>query len=1123
LRNKKNYDKLKVYKKQNLIQIQNIQKQKIMNTHSHYRVRSLPAKPQNFFLTLLKRKKTKIIASIVGFYLVLSGGVGFMFFRPNADVAQASNVPVAVVANFNINNIDAIVQNNLIDGSLTLTNQSLTEDLTNVNLDLYSTKESVKWSQLNYEGSSETIAPNAETTFALLPIKKNSTVILNIKGILKNKSLPNVGLMAKIIFDSKQGQLETTSNRILIKLSDNSTVQGLLPNLKTDKLEYLAKEKVFFNLDGFDSQQKNKIKLSISNKATGELIANTLECQSDIEGQCLIGYDKLEAGQYGAVFFDKDKNPASQIVNFEVKNSVGEISGTDFIANPNTSLELPFGSGSVGGQVAVLAQNVIGANKTVSEKDKCTFQIIQNGVVLQQFQTSILNKKCFSNLAINGEAGIYQLKLLGSPIEKSFSFLPKSKNVLNIQKIAGGEKKQALKFKLSGIQTGFKKSTISSSSQNSESPNIVSNISKINAKLFVHKIESGVVQEIATLNNNQIQLSNSEETLEIPDNYFDIDGNYEIYATLDNGQQSEFLNFEISDKSMGFAIGNVIVKPGTELRLGQKNSFEINGLKYQSGKPIQSGTCENTIIEQDNNKVSANGEIKDGKCEFNTENLKKTGTITVVNPKFNLASQFVLKSEKATNFGDINIAFAPVFPNKTNKIIAGPFTDQFGNPANQKSLNLVVENSTRKQAEIPMDIIDGFGEVIIPSSLVNGEEINFKLLDGDKEIASKQYEISIENELQIPNIPNKITDDERVRGLFYTNIMNSEDKCKLKVISIGQKNIEQDINPVLENKSCTFDWGSSDGKLSKKNLVEFKVGNSDYYYLINSNSNKPTQTFEVSPNITDSGNGFINLDLITTSIKDTNDLPIQKGELQWSFNNKNKTTPIVDGVASLSLKLSDIEAKNLKKEGENNFLNLEIDTKASEISLSKTIRLNLNLGKNTLSERSTDLIPFYAQNIINTNSNNIWRFQTSTCDISNSNTQGETNIKSYLEKDVCLVEFNAGEAGKNKLYFRNGNSIQNTFEFASIDSNGENSFCEKINEKCNIFVTPEMSNIAVSTISKDGELTVGNSNADPSIFSLIKEDVATDKNYVVKISYNDTTGEQSVFYREISGKALSEK
>jgi hypothetical protein len=1090
-----------------------------MNTHSHFRVRSLPTKSQNFFLTLLKRKKTKVIASIIGFYLVLSGGVGFMFFRPNTDFAQASNVPVAVAANFGINNIDAIVQSGLIDGKLTLTNQSLTEDLTNVSLDLYSTKESVKWNGLNYEGSQETITPNNETTFTLLPIKRNSTVDLNITGVLKNKSLPNVGLMAKIIFDSNQGQLETTSNRILIKLGEGPLIQGALPNLKTDKLEYLAKEKVFFNLEGFGSEQKNKIKLSISNKETGELIANTLECQSDIEGQCLISYDKLESGKYGAVFFDKDKNPASQIVNFEVKSQASETSITDFKANPNSSLELPFGSGSVGGQVAVLAQNVVGLNRTITNKDKCTFQISQNGSILQQFQTNVINKRCFSNLAISGEAGIYQLKLLGSPIEKSFSFLPKSKNVVNIQKISGGEKKQALKFKLSGIQFNSKKNISSNSSKSSESSINVVPTSKINAKISIHRIESGIVQEITTLNNNQIQIGGFEETLELPDTYFEQDGNYEIFVTLDNGQQSEFLNFEISDKSFGFATGGIAVKGGTELKLGQKNTFEINGLNYRNGKPVQSGTCENTVIEDDGTKTNANGEIQNGKCEFGIDSIKKSGGITIVNPKYNLASQFVLKSESATNFGDINIAFSPIFPNQTNKIIAGPFTDQFGNAVSQKNLYLIVENSSKNQVEIPIDITDGFGEVVIPSSLVNGEEISFKLLEGDKEIASKLYEISVEDVLQLPNIPNKIADDERVRGLFYTNIMNSDEKCKLKVVSIGQKNIEQDVNPVLENKSCSFDWGASDGKLSKKNLVNFKIGNSDYYYLINSSSSKPVQTFEVMTNITDNGNGTINVDLLTSNIKDSNGLSIQKGDLQWSFNGKNKNTQITNGAANLSIKLSDLDLSNTKKEGDSNFLNLEIDARASEISLSKTTRLNINLGKNTLSDKSNDFIPLYAQNIVDTNTYNIWRFQTPACDIN----QGEIIIRSYYEKGNCLIEFFSGEIGKNKMHFRNGNSIKDTFEFTTVESNKENTVCEKINEKCNIFITPEMDNLIISALSKEGELVIADADEDPSIFSLIKEGADTNVNHSIKISYNVITGENIVFYREISGKALSKE
>ena len=1097
-----------------------------MNTHSHYRVRSLPTKPQNFLLTMFKRKKTKVIASIIGFYIVVSGGVGMLLFKPNSEVAQASNIPVAVAANFELNNIDAILQNNLIDGNLTLTNQSLTEDLTNVSLDLYSTKESVGWTQINYQDSAELIKPNAPTTFSLLPIKKNSTIILNVKGILKNKSLPNVGLMAKIIFDSNQGQLETTSNRILLKLGEGGSKVGALPNLKTDKLEYLAKEKVFFSLENFSSENKNKIKMSISNKNTGELMANTLECQSDIEGQCLISYDKLETGKYGAIFFDKDKNPASQIVDFEIKNPAGASSGTDFRANPNSALELPFGSGSVNGQIAVLAQNVVDVGKTVTSTDKCSFQILQNGSVLQQFQTSIVNKKCYSNLEINGGAGIYQLKLVGSPIEKSFSFLPKSKNSVAIQKVAGGEKSQALKLKLGGIQQNVKKTTSNSSSVSSNGDTGVTstqstnnNSNKITAKISVHSIESGIVQEISTLNNSAIALSNAEETIEIPSNNFDLDGNYQVFATLDNGQQSDFLNLEISDKNFGFAQSGISVKSGTELKLGQKNTFEIKGLNYRNGKPVQSGTCENNITQEDGSKITANGEIKDGNCEFSVENLKKSGSILVSNSKFNLTSQFTFKSGTATNFGDINISNFPIFPNNTNKIIAGPFTDEFDNPANQKGYIVHIESGSKSITDLPMDIFQGFGEVVIPSSLINGEEISFKLLDGDKEIASKTYEVSVEDELVVPLIPSQIKEEERVRALFYTNIMNPTEKCSLKVISIGQKTIEQEVNPVVENKSCTLDWGATDGKLSQRNLVQFKVGNSNYTYVINSEGSKAAQTFELNSSITDNGNGTVNLELLTSTIKDANNLPIQSGELEWTFGNKKKNTTIQNGLASLSLTLSDIESKNLKKEGEGNYLSLEVDAKASEISLSKTARLNLNLGKNTLSDKSSDFVPILAQNIVSNNSSNIWKFRTGACNV----TTNEAPIKSYFEKDVCYVQVNSKENTKEKLVFKNGNTNQGFFEFQSSDSTSLTGVCEKSEERCEIFVTDNMTNFAVSTITKDGESQIGSSNADASLFAPYKEDVFPTEKYPIKISYDIESGEKVVFYRELSGKALAGK
>jgi hypothetical protein len=1087
-----------------------------MNTHSHYRVKSLPTKPQNFLQNLFKRKRTKVIASIVGFYLVIGGGVGILLFNPNSGIAQASNVPVAVAAIFEINNIDAIVQNGVLDGTLTITNQSQSEELSNVALDMYSTKESVSWSEVRYKDSTESIKPTEKTIFKLLPLKKNSSTVINIKGLLNNKSLPNVGLMAKVTFDSKQGQLETTSNRILIKLSENASMQGALPNLKTDKLEYLAKEKVYFSLENFRAEDKGKIRLSIANKNTGELVANTLECQSDIQEQCLIGYEKLEPGKYGALFFDNNRNPASQIVNFEVKNSSTEISGTDFRANPNSTLELPFGSGSVNGQVSVLAQNVVEVNKVISDKDKCTFQILQAGSLLQQFQTPIVNKKCFSNLEMTAGPGIYQVKLLGSPIEKSFSFISKAKNSIAIQKISGGEKSQPLKFKLSGIQIGFKKTTNSSST---ESSNTAPATSKLNAKISIHRIESGIVQEVSNFNNIPIQVENSEQTLELPANYFDLDGNYSVFVTLDNGQQSDFLNFEISDKNFGFTQSGITIKSGTELKLGQKNTFEIRGINYRNGKAVQSGTCENIIAQQDDSKVSANGEIKDGRCEFSVDNLKKSGSIIVSNPKLNLTSQFTIKDDKVANFGDINIANFPVFPNKANKIIAGPFTDQFGNPASQKGFLIQVENSFKNQVQIPIDVINGFGEAVIPSSLVNGEEIAFKLLDGDKEIASKSFEVSVENELEVPIIPKKIKSDERIRGLFYTNIMNESEKCKLKVISIGPKTIEQDIDSVLESKSCSLDWGPGDAKISARNLLELKVGNSKYTYLIDSDSDKDTKTFELTPNITDNGNGTVNLELDTSAIKDANDLLVQKGELEWTFGGKTKKTPIQNGVASLSLTLGDIDAKNLKREGENNFLSLEIDAKASEVSLSKTARLNLNLGKSSLSEKSSDFVPVHAKNIVASNSSNMWRFQTGACNVANN----ESMVKSYLEKDICLVQVDSGDAGQNKLVFRNGNSAQNTFEYTIVDNLEPLQFCEKLEAKCNIVVNEKINNLLVSTISKEGELTVGNSSSDPSVVSLIKEDAIQNQKYIIKISYNDEAENKINHYLELSGKALLEK
>lgn len=1104
---------------------------KLSKNHSHfYQVaKTKPKKIHTFWAKrlwhFLTEKKHFVV--ILGVLLISGMVFGYMQFKPKEDKASASESG-NITAGLKLKTDQKLEINSPVNLTLTMQNTSNTESLNGIKISLTNTLNAVKW----------TTAQNINLASSpLLNFEKNDLTILNLSagerveyqliGTLQNNQIPLVAIIAGINYTNKIGSQKTQTNRVIgyLKTVEN---QEIRISVKTSKDKYENGEKIILAVDktiisevisnpnnkaqvdfentknesknetknsnssnfqnkqnsqnssqiDFKDSKNQKIsgKIFISDQATGEL-ANSLDCQIEIEKEMCNVETKLEIGNYSAIFVANNEAFYSSIKTF----SVGKVE-PKFEINPQATLQFPFGNSSQNGQIAVIATKVLSGNTEIKTGFECTFTISKDDKVVN-IKTPILpDKTCntsFSSDQINSN-GTYKIGLVGTNYSQEINF----------------EKKEGSFWKLknksdSNLIQKDKELELINENKLEDAEKTPINDQKV--EIIIFHPSSGGLREFNP--NSTIKVKDGSIQANIPFENFKELGNYKIWGKLENGQISDILDLVLQDKSIGMTTGGITFDY-KELIAGQQMTFNLSKLEDSMGNTAADGQCGASLYQSSKNVLSKGGFIKNGICSitFGKGEVKTAGNALIsfgsgdVENKINQSRQINILPSGSVNFGKFSGEYEPVRRDFTNNFVIGPATDNFGNLINAENLTLEIvetkftnpnvdfennetpkstnstnnsdkndprnieknkiensQNSLNVRRLKNITIQNGFGKVEVPASFLDKENLTFRLIsEGGKTLIIQDYKlVNSQEKIILPIIPEILKTEENLK-LTIDGLKDKLGKCELylqnSMFEIAKTEMEIGVN----NK-CVFDWDVQVLRNQKFALVEVKIGQEKFAKVIEIKAQTASNLFVVSSQVFANDKSEILLNLLTSPIMDKYGRNLENEKLKWQYNGKKIENLIQDGIGKLELTMDKLGSKDFKNNGGKKTLNLDIDVKAGTTSISKTNNLELVLGNFEITNQSQKVEIIKFSNILRANIGQVFQFKTKNCQaILNKNGQIQ-KLPTHSQNGNCFVEIKA-DIGNYKLIFEENGFASGEFDLKIALKVPEITICQREND-----------------------------------------------------------------------------
>jgi hypothetical protein len=664
---------------------------------NYYKISSVFKRPNRkwFSFSLPSKRRSRLLIGVIAVYLVIASLLGGMFLY--SGFQQSSEAEDVAFISASIRFEQEKQQYKIGDEVkvfLTLQNTSITETINNLEADFLSTRDAIEWKSSKDQNNSQTPALDVSNkqTFQYGILSNGERGEHLVSGFLKDDQVDILTILVRVRYKNALGQQETNTNTIATNLQSGKLALNNNVNIRSNKEEYTTGEEISilgaivdFELS---ANQFPKGKFFI-NQDQSVQTRTILDCVFIQNKTCINRVDGLKPGNYTAMFISDDQKVLSNIITFTIKGE-GEQSISPSSA---TSLNLPFGLGSINGIAPIVANRVLSQNEAYNPNMTCKFEIFREENKVTDLYASLKqDRSCRTELSIGlvgGQSGVYKIRLAGSSFEKFVSILPPSVNTLPIINLTSKpETGQPIKIKVSDIfvdKSGSKTTTqsiqntrilpqpeelleqeeqrakqeaevkekqeqeqenssqISEARENTEkTPTIinptptVSDLLKSKAKKAKIRIYDRFREKLTTIEGiNGLPILSNEETLEveIPGDYFTKSGIYQISVELEDGQQSDFLTISLGNNTGYYSLEGIQVDDFSNLRVGKAIKFSVNNIVDFSGQKIPTGSCESAIYINSNslNPEVLSGQIVDGKCEVQLPagRITKSGPILV--------------------------------------------------------------------------------------------------------------------------------------------------------------------------------------------------------------------------------------------------------------------------------------------------------------------------------------------------------------------------------------------------------------------------------------------------------------------------------------------------------------
>jgi hypothetical protein len=1103
------------------------QKQNFMSKNSFYKIIASPRHQRNIFTKILHNpKKRQVIVSILSIYTLVGGMVAFSMFGRTNEPAKAYE-PALISSSITLKEDKEFIIGDIITVNLTVQNTSSDQAINDMDVELLSTKDAIKWSKI--ENSNPTTSSkkiSIENNHAKIGLLSNGERIeYTISGELKDNQTPLSTVIGKIKFTNLEGNQDFTSNKILVSAKESKPLVANVLEVKSDKSVYKTNEAINLTLapqGEFDIKNVENTtgKIYITNKVTKEVVRDA-SCTFDESYSCTDTVETLPVGKYSTLFIGKNGDRMSLIGQFEIVGKSGE-----FQPDVGANLEFPFGEKSINGIVAIYARKVVNLNNAVKPSDSCNFSILKDGQSVATARAQVDSDGSCHTLISGAQVpadGIYTIKLNGTNLQKDISIIKKGEKFINFaNKNLVLTKNKPLNFEAKDILD-----------LTATTPTPLNN-SRVSIGIL-HQ-PTGDYEETTNSNGELFKVLDGKFNLTLPGQSFQKGGLYSIFMKTEDGQVSDFVTVSLDDREIGFSTTNVQVDNVDNLKVGKTMIFSIQGLTDRNSNTIPVGECAADIFTTVNAvlPILVKGEIKDGNCsvKVDPDKITQAGPILVsftgddISNKVNQSRQFNIKPGSLYSYGYMNLEYEPAREGYANNVIIGPVTDIKGNLTNALNKKLVIKTNDQilKQYD-SIDIQNGFAKVSVPGSTLIEGEVTIGLYDNDEAntlLTSKIIKaIKSEDKLFLPAFPSVINSGEKIK-VSMDNIPNAnvDTECKLTFIKSNTDYFDGVGKYNTEKSQCVVEFELDTFRTNTDALLRFQAGDYVYANTVKLESAEAANLFTITPQIEKTIKNEVNVRLLSSPIVDKQGKAITNGKVKVQYNGKIEEAQIKNGLIKLDIDAKKLDNKDITSKFDQKFLDLNINAKAGITSISKTNNLSIFLGNKDVAAYKTVTTARSAQTQVEAKAAYNFVFESEFCNVNTVNGENKiTPALSHQQGELCYVQVLEEETGDYSLSFEENSFVKYTFDFKVVTKTPKVKW--STNNPLNVEVIGETKSDE-KVILFDGENQYKFENRENNSGIKVNQNGLNPiKDYRLEAKFSDKDGNEVTHFKSIVGEKIS--
>ena len=1144
-----------------------------------YKVSTLPKKKINRFNVFgafgRNQKRKQLVFSVIGVYILIGGLVGTILFNTSSNQAQASQSAL-ISASLKISEEKVYQLGETIDLSLTLQNTSVNESINTISVDLLSTRDSISWTRVhNNENNLAQIFIDENDTFELPTLSAGERIQYEITGIVQDNRLDYVNVVANLKYINREGVQETRTNRVYTELNIKNQESSNLFELNPSQENYFPGEIPTFTLTRSNIQPSSGT-IYVTDVNSDKSVSS-IDCDLSENIACQVDTESLPVSEYTAIYIDENKNYFSNIAFFSV---VGEKS--EFTPNGQVSLTLPLGGSSVNGVVPVLAEKVVSLNSKITSESICRFEISQNEEVLDTVDVLVDNdRNCRTTIPsekfTNG-GGVYTISLANTDLKQEISFINKLPDLIQLQVdsefIEKGKSVSIFAENITNtlIPEVVEEETesigevinreiveeVNSEEDETENENLESEENESietenteetttetvetvqeevediqNATIGILYPFAGEYTELNRIDGERLVIEDGEFAATIPGFNLSEGGLYQIILFTEDGQQSDWLTLDFSDKQVAFSSSGVLYDANS-LKVNQNINLSLDGLLDRNGNLVEDGECTADIfLTNSSEAIRNNGQISNGICNVSVASgqIQTAGPALVtftsrdINNKINQSKHIEILPGSATDYGFLNMEFLPMKKDYANSLIIGPVTDLYGNLTSSYNNILEIKNGSNiLELNENFNIENGFSQITIPSGYAQSDTIEITLKNSNEEIILNRVFRILEEEtpLVLPIFPSTVSSKENIVVSLDNLMVEEVEECSLSLIKSTNQTAEEISEYTPETASCTFDWNLNKFRSAESALLQLELGSNVFTQVISQTPSEANNIFEIRPQIRVTPLNELQIKLLTSPIVDKQGTPVQEGTLTWRYNGKLESTPIVNGLSQLNLPASKLDTKDIQVTLASRNLDVDLDVQASITSISQTSNVSIFIGNYDIDNTENTFEILQSSSQISENVDQIFKFRTDTCSAKIVNTLRDgIGLNTQMLGGICYVQAPA-YPGENTITIEDNGFVLGQFHYITTPDPQYVSWCRDlaVTESCAIQVLGAIdSDIEVVVIDGDSEYKFMSAELE-NVVIVSQNGLNPLKEYPVEVRYTDLRGNEVVHTRQILGEEL---